>query len=157
LDDDFGGSGVFLPGGQAAFLAYTEARSSFVVGNFFATVLLAQAALEQILGGHLRATGFDLGTRVSFETVIAKCREEHVLRPEDEENIRRLKQLRNALGHFKSFDEEDSLERRAADQRTHVFVVAEEDARHAVFSVIFLLSHPLFAFRRTDRADEADD
>jgi len=68
FDDDFGGSGVMLRSGDAAFLAYTEARSPFVIGNFLAAVLLTQAAIENILASHLILTGRDLPKRTKFET-----------------------------------------------------------------------------------------
>jgi len=38
-----------LPGGQVAFAAWVEAKSSFVHGNYVATVLLCQSLAEQVL------------------------------------------------------------------------------------------------------------
>ena len=53
LDNDFGGSGIMLPGGHPTYLAYTDARNAFVCGAFLSVILLSQALVENLLGAHL--------------------------------------------------------------------------------------------------------
>ncbi len=57
LDEDFGGSGVMLPGGHPTYLAYIEARSAFVSGAYLSVILLAQALVENLFGTHLVLDG----------------------------------------------------------------------------------------------------
>jgi hypothetical protein len=53
LAADLGLQGTFMPGGQSAYLAWSEARSSFVHGNFVATIQLCQGLLEHLLAAFL--------------------------------------------------------------------------------------------------------
>ena len=50
-----GSQGTMIYGGHAAALAYGEARSSFVTGNFLATVMLCQSLVEHLLAAFLHA------------------------------------------------------------------------------------------------------
>jgi hypothetical protein len=54
--------------GTVAALAWGEARSSFVNGNFVATVLLCQSMVEQLLASFLSSglESDDLPRRVTF-------------------------------------------------------------------------------------------
>lgn len=47
--------GTMIFGGHAASLAYGEARSSFVNGNFIATIFLCQSLVEHVLAAFLHA------------------------------------------------------------------------------------------------------
>ena len=53
LATDLESQGTFMPGGQSAYLAWIEARSSFVHGNFVATIQLCQGLLEHLLAAFL--------------------------------------------------------------------------------------------------------
>lgn len=55
LSGALGSSGTMLFGGETALAAWHEARSSFVHGNFTATVLLCQGLVENLLAAFLRA------------------------------------------------------------------------------------------------------
>jgi hypothetical protein len=48
LGGALGRQGTMLFGGAATFSAWTEARSSFVHGNFAATILLCQSLIENL-------------------------------------------------------------------------------------------------------------
>src|SRR5919202_3034067 len=50
-----GEGGTMIFGGTAAYAALSEARSSFVYGNFISTILLCQALVENTLAGLLHA------------------------------------------------------------------------------------------------------
>jgi hypothetical protein len=56
---DLGGqmvrSGTMICGGHAAYHARAEARSSFVHGNYVATILLCQGLVEYLLAAYLHA------------------------------------------------------------------------------------------------------
>ena len=69
LGGALGPQGTMLFGGAATFNAWTEACSSFVHGNFAATILLCQSLVENLLAAFLH-TGLmmeDLPTRIAFK------------------------------------------------------------------------------------------
>ncbi|MGK3151772.1 hypothetical protein VQE80_15415, partial [Staphylococcus shinii] len=53
LSTALGSMGTMLPGGETVLAAWTEAPSSFVHGNYMATVLLCQGLAEHVLAAHL--------------------------------------------------------------------------------------------------------
>lgn len=53
LGADLGSQGTMLFGGYAALSAWSEARSSFVNGNYVATILLCQSLIENLLAAFL--------------------------------------------------------------------------------------------------------
>lgn len=53
LSGAMGKRGTMIFGGPAAYLAWVEARESYVHGNFVATVLLCQGMVEQLLAAYL--------------------------------------------------------------------------------------------------------
>lgn len=160
LDEDFGGSSAMMPGGHGTYFAYAEARHSYVSGNFVAVVLLSQAMIETLLAAHLmldnlsrdihgrRVEGDAVPARPSLDAVIKQCLERGVINGNDETNIRRLRNLRNPLTHFRHMDDPTHLERRALDERTHALEILANDARFCITTVIQLLSKPEFAIGR---------
>jgi hypothetical protein len=168
LDDDFGGRGIFVPGGHTTYNAYVEARSSFVGGNFIATVLLCQALTENLLAAHLHIDGISRGihegrfvsdnhlpSKITLKDTVRRCRENGLLSEKDEADIWRLTELRNPLSHYRHHDDPQRLDRRAMDQRVHELDILEEDARFAIATVIGILGKPEFAMsRRQTMGDE---
>ncbi len=53
LSQALGSSGTLMPGGETTFAAWTEARTSFIHGNYSATMMLCQGLAEHILAAHL--------------------------------------------------------------------------------------------------------
>jgi len=162
LDADFGGSGVCLPGGEAAYLAYTEARSSFVDGNFVATILLAQSLIENLLGGHLviddvsrevrqrpARTSKRLGGRPKLNDLIAHAVEAEVLSERDVLNIKRLMDLRNPLIHFRDVGDPQNITRRAMSAGKHSNQIMYEDARFAISTIVAVVGKTQFAIGRS--------
>jgi hypothetical protein len=49
MNTSLGPGGTVLFGGQTTWTAYVEARSSFVAGNFIATIFLCQSLMENLL------------------------------------------------------------------------------------------------------------
>lgn len=52
---NLGSRGMMIPGGEAAYTAWVEARSSFVSGNYIATVMLRQGLAGHIFAANLTA------------------------------------------------------------------------------------------------------
>ena len=166
LDEDFGGSGVLLPGGHATYLAYTEARAAFVSGAYLSVILLSQALVENLLGAHLVLTKLSqsihtgapyersvVPERPALERVLNQCEALWMLSSEEIKSIRRLRGIRNPLTHYRSIDDPTNIERRAMDGELHPFTIMEGDARFAITTVVRLLSKPDFAIERRRSSD----
>jgi uncharacterized protein (DUF2236 family) len=146
LSAALGSSGTMMPGGETALAAWTEARSSFVHGNYVATVLLCQGLAEHMLAAHL-TLGLDaekLPDRVSFNETLQRCVSRDVITQRDADDLRRLMNLRNPLTHYRSIDDPSNLSRRVLDAwlpaETHLL----SDATFAMSMAIRLLALPVF-------------
>lgn len=150
LSMGLGSGGTMLPGGETTHAAYVEARSSFVHGNYVATVMLCQGLVEHVLASHL-SLGLDaepLPTRITFKDTLSRCVDKGVLGEEDRDALLRLMTLRNPLSHFRSIDDPTNLSRRAIDSmqsaQSHLFA----DASFAIATAIRILSLPEFRLGR---------
>lgn len=146
LSVTLGSSGTMLPGGETTFAAWTEARSSFVHGNFVATVLLCQSLAEHTLAAHL-SLGLDaekLPRRITFEETLNRCKANNVLSASDVEDLRRLMGLRNPLSHYRGIDDPSNLSRRALESRLPAEAHLVNDATFAISMAIRVLSLPAF-------------
>ena len=146
LSADLGSSGTMMPGGETAFAAWTEARSSFVHGNYVATVLLCQGLAEHILAAHLTLglDGEELPDRVSFNDTLNRCVSRDVITPRDADDLRRLMNLRNPLTHYRSIDDPSNLSRRILDTRLPAEMHLLSVATFAMSMAIRLLALPAF-------------
>lgn len=161
LDADFGGSGVMLPGGPTTHLAYIEARSSFVAGNFLATILLSQGLIENLLGGHLSLDNVSrevrnlapreskpLGSRPKIRPLLEHALEAGIVDSRDIENVNRLMNLRNPLVHFRNVDDPTNLTRRAMMEGVPHEQIMYDDARFAISTVVAFVGKTHFAIGR---------
>ena len=133
LGRDLGRNGTMIFG-PAAALAWGEARSSFVNGNFVATVLLCQSMVEQLLASFLHGGLLldDLPRRIDFKETLKRCQDRGLLSEQDSEDLRKLMGLRNPLSHFRHVDDESSLDRRSIDGREPIETFIQRDAQFAI-------------------------
>lgn len=150
-DATLGEQGTMFPGGMTPYLIWLEARSSFVLGNFAATILLCQALVENVLAGHLHMlSGIphqdveSLPSRVRFSMTLDRCQSLGILAAEQVEELRRLVDLRNPLSHFRSLDEPGHSLRRSVDADQTEEEVLSEDAHFAIAAVMRVLALPAF-------------
>jgi len=141
-----GPAGTMLPGGETALATWMEARSSFVHGNFVATVILCQGLAEHLLAAHLslELDGKGLPARISFQETLDRSLSREVITSEDAVNLRRLAALRNPLSHYRSIEDISNLSRRAVDSRQRADVHLLSDATFAISVAVRLLSLPPF-------------
>lgn len=146
LGGQMGRSGTMIFGGSAAWHTWVEARSSFVHGNFVATVLLCQGLIEQLLAAYLYAGLLieDLPAKIKFSQTLARCRERDIITLDDEQDLRRLMNLRNPLSHFRTINDGSHLERRSFDESTTPERLLEHDAIFAVGLAVRMLAKPEF-------------
>jgi len=152
LSTSLGSAGSMLAGGEVAFNAWVEARSSFVHGNFMATVLLCQSLAEHLLAAYLNMfEGGRLPNRIAFQETLRRCLAAEVISEEDEVDLRRLMGLRNPLSHFRDINDPASLFRRSLETMSGADVHLLADATFAIGMAVRLLSLPAF------RVDGDDD
>ena len=151
LSTSLGSAGSMLPGGDVAFNAWVEARTSFVHGNFIATVLLCQSLAEHLLAAHLNM--FERGRlpgRIAFQETLKRCVVAEIISHEDECDLRHLMGLRNPLSHFRDVSDPSSLSRRSMTSMSDPEVHLLADATFAIGMAVRLLSLPAFRLDSKD-------
>lgn len=146
MSAELGAYRSMIPGGETSFSAWAEARSSFVHGNYVATVLLCQALAENMLAAHL-ATGLepvDLPQRISFSETLNRCVADNVMTLAEAEDFRRLLRLRNPLSHYRDINDPSNVSRRAIDEGIPAEHHLLKDATFAMSIAIRLLALPSF-------------
>ena len=148
---EIGPNGTMIFGGQAAHHAWIEARSSFVHGNFVATVLLCQGLVEHLLAAYLHAGLLidDIPNRIPFRETLRRCREGNVIDDQDVADLQKLMTLRNPLSHFRHVDDPGNLDRRSLDDRQHGADLIQHDAVFAIGLAVRMLAKPAFRLGET--------
>jgi len=122
-----------LFGGQLVYNAWMEARSSFVHGNYVATVLLCQSLVENLLAAFLHGGLLEtLPNRVRFDETLQRCLATNVIDEQDQADLKQLVDLRNPLTHFRSVDDERNLDRRSITTGRYASDILSRDAWFAI-------------------------
>jgi hypothetical protein len=131
-----------IPGGETAATAWFEARSSFVSGNFIATILLAQGLAEHVLAAEVSMglSEVELPKRISFSQTLELCAERGFLPDDLLTDLRRLMALRNPLSHFRDINDPENLSRRIMDSRQSAEMHLFNDAAFAIGVTVRMLS-----------------
>lgn len=146
LSANLGSYGAMIAGGEVAYAAWCEARSSFVHGNFVATVMLCQALAEQMLAAYLNMGPDDelLPRKVTFRETLTRCEGKGILSAADVRDLQRLADLRNPLSHHRHIDDPTNLSRRVIDERIAGEEHLRRDATFAISMAVRLLALPAF-------------
>jgi hypothetical protein len=146
LSAALGSMGAMMPGGETVFPAWTEARSSFVHGNYVATVLLCQGIAEHILAAHLTLgiNGEEPSNRISFNETLNRCVARDVITQEDADDLRRLMGLRNPLSYYRTVDDPSNLSQRILNTMLPAEAHLLNDASFAMSMAIRLLALSVF-------------
>lgn len=146
LSNSLGSHGTMIAGGEVAYSAWIEARSSFVHGNFVATVMLCQGLAEHMLAAHLSMAlgGKPLPPRIKFHETLSRCLEAGVVNAALGDDLRRLMELRNPLSHYRGLDDESNLSRRVIDSRRPAEDHLLADATFAISVAVNLLAARAF-------------
>lgn len=134
-----------IPGGEVAYTAWVEARSSFVHGKFLATVLLAQALAEQMLAAMLTLglNAEPIPPKIDFRKTLKRCRARDMISQCDSDDLERLMGLRNPLSHHRRIDDPTNLSRRVIDERISGEEHLRRDATFAISMAVRLLALPM--------------
>jgi len=146
IDGSLGSGGTMIFGGSATFTAWTEARSSFVHGNFAATILLCQSLAENLLAAFLHAAlpMEDLPPRIAFRETLKRCRDRDLITGKEAGELERLMSLRNPLSHFRPVDNDQNIDRRAMTARLRPEALIEQDASFAIGLAVRILGKAPF-------------
>ncbi len=148
LDDTVSAIGSrqsMIPGGEVAYAAWVEARSSFVHGNFVATVLLSQALAEQMLAAMLimGLNAEPIPSKIKFSVTLKRCLARGMITQQDADDLKRLMDLRNPLSHHRLIDDPTNLSRRAIDARMPGEEHLRRDATFAISMAVRLMALPM--------------
>ncbi len=146
LGGALGTQGTMLFGGAATLHAWTEARSSFVHGNFAATILLCQSLVENLLAAFLHAGLMtdELPPRIAFKDTLKRCRDRNLISGQDSGDLERLMSLRNPLSHFRGVADDQNIDRRAIIAGRRSEAMTEQDAWFAIGLAVRVLGKPQF-------------
>lgn len=152
LTSDFGGTLLF--GGHPSSLAYGEARSSFVNGNYVATIMLCQSLMEHLLAAFLHAALLaELDSKPRFSDTLREGQKRGLLNEQDINDLKRLGQLRNPLAHYRNINDADHLDRRAMTTDQHPLELCYADAEFAIRTIIKLLGKMQFSLPAREAGD----
>ncbi|MGH6873270.1 MAG: hypothetical protein ACREHE_17375 [Rhizomicrobium sp.] len=147
LTGALGSSGTMLPGGETTFNAWAEARTSFIHGNYMATVFLCQVLAEQILAAYLALdvlNPIELPRKISFRDTLDISIDRKIITEADATDLRRLMELRNPLSHYRGIDDPANLSRRVLNSMQPAEYHLASDARFAISMAVRLLASPPF-------------
>jgi len=134
-------SGMMLTGGLNAALAISELQSSFLNGNFMATILLCQVFVESSLGGSFAFSGDEEAMLKGFKYLIDRSVAEKRISQALGERLQNLREdVRNAYGHPRPFSNgRKGLLDRVGERGLRLEKLAETDAREAIQVVVDFL------------------
>jgi hypothetical protein len=139
------GRRTMLFGGPTTHNAWVEARSSFVHGNYVATVLLCQSLIENLLAAFLHGGLLnELPNKIKFDETLRRCRAEGVLDDDDVTNLKELAALRNPLTHFRNVDDDRNLDRRSIATGRFTSDILSKDAWFAITLASRMMGKPPF-------------
>jgi len=133
LGGNLGPHGTMLFGGHLTYNACVEAHSSFVHGNYVATVLLCQSLVENLLAAFLHGGLLnELPPRIEFDETLRRCRAKDLLTDDDVSELKQLVGIRNPLTHFRNVDDAHNLDRRSIATGRHAGEILSRDAWFAI-------------------------
>jgi hypothetical protein len=151
-----GPGGTLMPGGETTYNAWSEARTSFIHGNYIATVMLCQGLAEHLLAAYLELglCGEPLPHRVRFNDTLERCLFRQIITEADAADLRRLMDFRNPLSHYRSISDPLNLSRRVLDSQQPAEHHLLSDASFAISMAVRLLALPPFRLSGRTILDE---
>lgn len=122
---------------------FDEAKTTYVNGEFVATILLANAFLEHWLGSFLARRGYHSESRGGLKSIIDCMRTNNLLHEHLIAQIDRLRETRNPFVHAKSMEHEHRLTQRMIRERRDHLDILEADAKIAVSLMYEIVVSPL--------------
>lgn len=124
------GYGFMMP--TETFYVFEEARLAFINGEFVATLLLANAFLEQWLGNLLASKGYGKEAGRGLSAILNCMAKDGFLHPFLVDAADSLRKVRNPFVHIKAFDHKHRLIQRVFREKRYPNSLLEEDAKDAI-------------------------
>ena len=129
----------FMQDGTLSQLLFKEVLSTFVSGQYIATIVLAFSLIERTVAGRLAFVGDKSGALAKSEALLENAFKRGWLRTEEHELLNELRKLRNPIVHFRDHLSETRPEVRAALGARTTEQVLEEDAKRILEATIHVL------------------
>jgi hypothetical protein len=114
---------------------FEDAKSSFVNGQFVASIVLAASFVEHWLTSGLARRGFEKEAERGFAASIRFARKMKLVDPFLLDKADRLRLIRNPFAHLKLVSNEDTIGQRSAELRQAPHTVLENDAKEAMIAM----------------------
>jgi hypothetical protein len=135
-DDDI----FFMQDGTLSQLLFKEVLSSYVAGQYIATIILGFSLIERTVAGRLAFVDDKSGALAKSEDLLRNALERKWLKKEEHELLNELRKLRNAIFHFRDHLSETRPEVRAALNARTTEQVLEADAKRILEAAIHVLA-----------------
>jgi len=129
----------FMQDGTLSQLLFKEVLSTFVAGQYIATIVLAFSLVERTVAGRLAFVGDNSGALAKSEALLKNALERGWLKKEEHECLDKLRKLRNPIVHFRDHLSETRPEVRAALTARTTEQVLEHDAKQILEATIHVL------------------
>jgi hypothetical protein len=129
----------FMQDGTLSEILFKEILSSFVAGQFIATIILGFSLIERTVAGRLAFVG-DKAESAKSEHLLSNALERKWLGKEEYEQLDELrKSVRNPIVHFRDYLNNSRPESRAAMSARTTEQLLEADAKRILEATIRLL------------------
>lgn len=108
------------------------ALESYVLGNFTATIILADSAIERVLANFTRARGWKKKAKSGLSEIAGYLRDQQLLESYVAERLIRLHEIRNNFVHVRPASSGGRLFHRAMHRRLPTEIIIAADAKEAV-------------------------
>ena len=122
--------------------AFDEAKTTYVNGEFVATILLANAFSEHWLGSFLARQGYFSEARGGLKSIIDCMRINNLLHEYLIAKIDRIRETRNPFVHAKPMEHQHRLTQRMIREHRDHLDILEADAKVAVSVMYEIVSSP---------------
>ncbi len=132
---------MVLIGGLGAMLAIQELKSSFLNGNYMATILCCQTFVEHSLAGGYALNGQDALVESGSVKLINQSHADGAITAHIAERLHELREMRNPYTHPRVIQKRQSILDRLVATKSELYSMAEKDARDAIKIVVDYLRH----------------
>lgn len=144
---------MLLTGGLGAVFAIHELKSSFLNGNYMATIFCCQAFIEHSLAGRYALNGQDVLVEIGFKNLIDRSLSDGCLTVKLAKRLHELREMRNPYVHPRILPNRESLLDRMVTTTRQLQssptknsddalrIMAEKDACNAIRIVVDFLRH----------------
>jgi len=132
---------MMLIGGIGAMFAIQELESSFLNGNYMATIFCCQTFAEHSLAGGYALSGKDELVESGFKKLIDESLSDGTISAPVAKRLHELREMRNPYTHPRVIQKRQSLLDRVVTSKSDPHTMAEKDARDAIQILVEFLRH----------------